>query len=95
MASGEDAGLKVKPETWEGVAQFLDSVQGDAAGSIYGYTGPGKNSMTTVIGLLARLRTGWGADDKGVETGVPATTSGLSVACAKIVGRRIGDRWLP
>ena len=70
LASGEAAGLKVKPETWEGVARFLDSVQGDAAGSIYGYTLPGKNSNTSAIGLLARLRTGWDMDNKGVETGV-------------------------
>ena len=33
LANGEAAGLKVKPEPWKGVARFLDSVQGDAAGS--------------------------------------------------------------
>ena len=70
LACGEAAGLKVKPETWEGVARFLDSVQGNADGSTYGYSGPGNGPNTSVIGLLARLRTGWEVDNKGAQTGV-------------------------
>jgi hypothetical protein len=59
LAGDEAAGLKVKPETWASVARSLDSVQGDPDGTTYGYGGPGDGPDTTVIGLLARLRTGW------------------------------------
>ena len=70
LACGEAAGLKVKPETWEGVARFLDSVQGNADGSTYGYSGPGNGPNTSVIGLLARQRTGWQVDQQGLKTGL-------------------------
>ena len=70
LANGEAAGLKVKPERWAGVARYLDSVQGDPDGTTYGYGGPGNGPNTTVIGLLARLRTDWEMDNKGVQIGV-------------------------
>jgi beta-lactamase regulating signal transducer with metallopeptidase domain len=71
LAAGEAAGLSVKPETWTGVARHLDSVQGDADGSTYGYMTPEDNNPnTTAVGLLARLRSGWKLRDRGVALGV-------------------------
>jgi hypothetical protein len=68
--------LKVKPETWAGVARFLDSVQGDDDGSTYGYTVSGKGKTTTAIGLLGRLRSGWKLEKPGLVTGVARLVGG-------------------
>ena len=76
LANGEAAGLKVKPETWAGVARFLDSVQGDDDGSTYGYVGSGTGKTTTAIGLLGRLRSGWKPEKLGLVTGVAAVVGG-------------------
>jgi len=76
LANGEAAGLKVKPETWAGVARFLDSVQGDNDGSTYGYSDSGTGKTTTAIGLLGRLRSGWKPDKPGLVTGVAAVVRG-------------------
>jgi hypothetical protein len=72
LANGEAAGLKVKPETWKGVARFLDSVQGNDEGSTYGYMASGAGKTTTAIGLLGRLRSGWKPEKPGLVTGVAA-----------------------
>lgn len=69
LACGQAAGLEVNPEAWAGVARFLDSVQNDG-GSVYGYTTPGNGPTTTAIGLLGRLRSGWGVDHPAVVKGV-------------------------
>jgi beta-lactamase regulating signal transducer with metallopeptidase domain len=76
LANGEAAGLKVKPETWAGVARFLDSVQGNDEGSTYGYVELGTGKTTTAIGLLGRLRSGWKLDKPGLVTGVAAVVGG-------------------
>ena len=72
LANGEAAGLKVKPETWKGVARFLASVQGNDEGSTYGYMASGAGKTTTAIGLLGRLRSGWKPEKPGLVTGVAA-----------------------
>jgi hypothetical protein len=76
LADGEAAGLKVKPETWAGVARFLDSAQGDDDGSTYGYIVSGKGKTTTAIGLLGRLRSGWKLEKPGLVTGVARLVGG-------------------
>jgi hypothetical protein len=76
LANGEAAGLKVKPQTWAGVARFLDSVQGDDDGSTYGYVRSGTGKTTTAIGLLGRLRSGWKPEKLGPVTGVAAVVGG-------------------
>ena len=69
LASGHAAGLKLDPETVKKAVAFLDGVQGDEEGTTYGYTGPGKGTATTAIGLFVRSRSGWKSDVRGLVAG--------------------------
>ena len=61
--------LQVPPKTIRNAEKFLDSVSLDS-GSYYGYTGPGKGSATTAIGLLSRMYMGWDRDHPSLVRGV-------------------------
>ena len=74
LKSGHMAYLQVDPNTVVGATKFLDSVQADS-GSQYGYTGPGKGSATTAVGLLCRMYLGWRKDNAALERGVQAMSA--------------------
>jgi len=69
LKSGHLAYLTVPPSTVKGAGKFLDSVQSDS-GAKYGYTGPGRGSGTTAIGLLSRMYLGWKRDHPALTHGI-------------------------
>lgn len=58
LTSGKTAHLSIPNATWNGVANYLDVVQGDG-GSFYGYRKPERRASTSAIGLLCRMYQGW------------------------------------
>jgi hypothetical protein len=69
LKSGHMAYLRVPPATVKKAFTYLDTVQ-SGSGAYYGYTGPGKGSATTAIGLLCRMYLGWKKDNAALERGV-------------------------
>ncbi|MGC1275525.1 MAG: prenyltransferase/squalene oxidase repeat-containing protein [Planctomycetaceae bacterium] len=70
LKSAQAAKIHIPPQTFVGVAGFLDSVAADD-GSKYGYTGPQTDRpSTTAIGLLCRMYLGWDHDVSALKAGV-------------------------
>jgi len=70
LEAGKLAQLRINPQTLNGAARFLNSVQEDG-GSQYGYTTPrAGRSATTAIGLLGRMYLGWDQDQPALKRGV-------------------------
>ena len=69
LKSGHMGYLQVPPNVVKGAVKFLDTVSADS-GAFYGYTGPGKGSATTAVGLLSRMYLGWDKDHPALERGV-------------------------
>ena len=61
LKSARGAKLYVPGSAFYGVRQFLDSTQSDE-GAAYGYLAAGKEPVSTAVGLLCRLLTGWRRD---------------------------------
>ena len=70
LQSAKMAGLKVSQQTFDRAAEFLNSVQGDSYGGLYGYLAPGGQPGTTSIGLLTRMYLGWDRTHPGIMAGV-------------------------
>jgi hypothetical protein len=70
LQSARAGSLSTRPEVFERVQYFLDSVSAEE-GSQYGYMSPqiGQHS-TTAIGLLCRMYVGWNRDNPGLRRGV-------------------------
>lgn len=70
LKSAQAARVRVPPQTFVGVSQFLDSVA-DEDGAKYGYTAPQTNRpSTSAIGLLCRMYLGWDHDTPALEAGI-------------------------
>ena len=69
LKSGQMARLAVKSPAISGARRFLDSVQ-NQDGSQYGYQTRKPKPATTAVGLLCRMYTGWGREQKGLARGV-------------------------
>ena len=69
LLSAKMAYLRVDPKTFEGLSNFLNSVQVES-GAKYGYTQPGAGPATTAIGLLCRMYMGWKRDNGALANGV-------------------------
>lgn len=71
LMAAKRAGLKVPPQTLNGVMHYLDSVQVDGEGR-YGYEAEKKNykGSTTAMALLCRMYLGWGRDDGDMRAGI-------------------------
>lgn len=69
LTSGKSAHLNIPQASWNGCANYLDTVQGDS-GSFYGYRNPEQRASTTAIGLLCRMYQGWQKTHAPFERGV-------------------------
>lgn len=69
LVTARDAGVSVPDSVFDGVTQFLDSVQTED-GAFYGYEEPGSKASTTAIGLFCRLHSGWDETHPALARGV-------------------------
>lgn len=71
LHSARAAGLSVQNASLARASRFLDDVQTDRDGSLYGYL-PGHNASPamTAEGLLSRLYLGWKRDERGLGEGI-------------------------
>jgi hypothetical protein len=69
LKSAAIAGIETPSPTIEGVRRFLDRVQANQ-GAAYGYRTPQAKPCTSAIGLLCRMYTGWGPEQKPLGRGV-------------------------
>ena len=69
LKSGQMAGLRVPPKTFDGAAKWLNSVQ-TADGGGYGYVGPLETPTLSAVGLLCRQYLGWDAAHPGLLKGI-------------------------
>ncbi|MDA0657877.1 MAG: terpene cyclase/mutase family protein [Planctomycetota bacterium] len=70
LRSGVMAGLAVPPRTLQGIDRFLDSVQADNYGALYGYLpGSGGRESMTAAGLLCRQYAGWSRGHPAIVNG--------------------------
>ena len=70
LKSGHLGGLNVSRNAVLQAGKFLDRVQGDDYGGVYGYNKPGSGRATTAVGLLCRMVSGWGRNHPGIVAGV-------------------------
>ncbi|MCR9115631.1 MAG: terpene cyclase/mutase family protein [bacterium] len=100
LKSGHMGYLVVPPNTVKGATAFLDSVSQES-GAYYGYTGPGKGSATTAVGLLCRMYLGWKQDNPALERGVQyldktgpsATNMYFNYYATQVMRQYGGDPW--
>ncbi len=69
LKSAQMAYLRVPPQVFPKVTQFLNTVQSEG-GARYGYLTPGKEPNTTAVGLLCRMYLGWTPDNSTLRLGV-------------------------
>ena len=69
LVTARDSGISVPDSTFDGINQFLDSVQTED-GAFYGYEEPGSKASTTAIGLLCRMHAGWDETHPALSRGV-------------------------
>ena len=72
LHSARAAGLRVETSSLARASRFLDQVQTDRTGALYGYM-PGREASAamTAEGLLSRVYLGWKQDEPGLRIGVP------------------------
>lgn len=70
--------LTVNKKSLDEAKRFLESLSSGSAKAQYGYTQPGKGSLSmTAVGLLSRYYLdGWGPNHPGMATGVPLLLKG-------------------
>ncbi|MBS0207450.1 MAG: hypothetical protein JSS27_00715 [Planctomycetes bacterium] len=61
--------LKVPAENVKAAVGFLDTM-GEDQGATYGYLGPGREPVSTAVGLLSRMYNGWRRDHPPMARGV-------------------------
>ncbi len=69
LKSAQMAYLRVPPQVFPRVNQFLNGVQAEG-GARYGYLLPGREPNTTAVGLLCRMYLGWEHDASPLRMGV-------------------------
>jgi hypothetical protein len=100
LKSGNMAYLQVNPLTIKKAVEFLDSVQ-ENDGAYYGYTGPGRGSGTSAVGLICRMYLGWKKDHPALQRGVevlakrgPSPDLYYDYYATQIMHHMEGDMWI-
>lgn len=100
---GQQAGLQVPRQSWDGANRWLDARAGDPEGAIYGYRSPGGTPSTSAIGLYCRQQLGWAPTQRGLTRGIenlkqrPPNANVRSMYyyhyATRVMYQRGGDAW--